>query len=432
MKKKNVVKLLISVLIIAVLTYLAIFGLKIGNKTIIKNVKEIKTGLDISGGVTIIYQANSEDGTEITEEDLQKSVAVIRKRLEKVNIFDYIVRTDIATSQIYIEIPTNTNDTTVDPLEAVKGLDKTAKVEFRDPDGNVLLSGDDIKSAKYSNEAVDSTGLPSPHVVLTFSEVGSKKFSDSTEKLVGKTMGIYLDDEEISAPSVNEKIESNIAIITMATTKSYDERKAEAENLAMLIDSGALPFNLTVISKEYVGPYIGQKALEVSIKAGIIALTIVFIIMIVVYKMQGLVADIALVSYMAIMLLILSSTGISLTLPGIAGIILSIGMAVDANVIIFERFKEELKNKLTPEKAFDRSFKEASSAIIDGNVTTFTVAILLYIFGMSSIKGFGILLAIGVALSLFTSMIVTKYILRQILPLMNKYPKLFSRNKEVK
>lgn len=432
MKKKNVVKLLISVLIIAVLTYLAIFGIKIGNKTIIKNVKEIKTGLDISGGVTIIYQANSEDGAEITEEDLQKSVAVIRKRLEKVNIFDYIVRTDVATSQIYIEIPTNTNDTTVDPLEAVKGLDKTAKVELRDPDGNVLLSGDDIKSAKYSNEAVDSTGLPSPHVVLTFSEVGSKKFADSTEKLVGKTMGIYLDDEEISAPSVNEKIESNIAIITMATTKSYDERKAEAENLAMLIDSGALPFNLTVISKEYVGPYIGQKALEVSIKAGIIALTIVFIIMIVVYKMQGLVADIALVSYMAIMLLILSSTGISLTLPGIAGIILSIGMAVDANVIIFERFKEELKNKLTPEKAFDRSFKEASSAIIDGNVTTFTVAILLYIFGMSSIKGFGILLAIGVALSLFTSMIVTKYILRQILPLMNKYPKLFSRNKEVK
>lgn len=431
MKKKNVLKLLISVVVIAVIAYLSIFGLKIGDKTIVKSAKEIKTGLDISGGVTIIYQANSEEGVAITEQDLEKSVAVIRKRLEKVNIFDYIVRTDPEMSQIYIEIPTNTQDASVDPLEAVKGLDKTAKVEFRDPDGNVLLSGDDIKSAAYSNEAVDSTGLPSPHVVLTFSEEGSTKFAEATGNLVGKTMGIYLDDEEISAPHVNEKIESNTAIITMGQG-TFEERKAEAQNLAVLIDSGALPFSLSVISKEYVGPYIGQQALEISIKAGIVALIIVFVIMIVVYRMQGFAASIALVSYVAIMILILSTTGISLTLPGIAGIILSIGMAVDANVIIFERFKEELKGKVAPERAFDRSFKASSSAIIDGNVTTFTVAILLYIFGMSSIKGFGILLAIGVLLSLFTSMVVTKYLLRQLLPVIVKHPKLFATSKEVK
>lgn len=431
MKKKNVLKLLISIVVIAVIAYLSVFGLKIGDKTIVKSAKEIKTGLDISGGVTIIYQANSEDGVAITEQDLEKSVAVIRKRLEKVNIFDYIVRTDPEMSQIYIEIPTNTQDASVDPLEAVKGLDKTAKVEFRDPDGNVLLSGDDIKSAAYSNEAVDSTGLPSPHVVLTFSEEGSTKFAEATGNLVGKTMGIYLDDEEISAPHVNEKIESNTAIITMGQG-TFEERKAEAQNLAVLIDSGALPFSLSVISKEYVGPYIGQQALEISIKAGIVALIIVFVIMIVVYRMQGFAASIALVSYVAIMILILSTTGISLTLPGIAGIILSIGMAVDANVIIFERFKEELKGKVAPERAFDRSFKASSSAIIDGNVTTFTVAILLYIFGMSSIKGFGILLAIGVLLSLFTSMVVTKYLLRQLLPVIVKHPKLFATSKEVK
>lgn len=431
MKKKNVLKLLISIVVIAVIAYLSVFGLKIGDKTIVKSAKEIKTGLDISGGVTIIYQANSEDGVAITEQDLEKSVAVIRKRLEKVNIFDYIVRTDPEMSQIYIEIPTNTQDASVDPLEAVKGLDKTAKVEFRDPDGNVLLSGDDIKSAAYSNEAVDSTGLPSPHVVLTFSEEGSTKFAEATGNLVGKTMGIYLDDEEISAPHVNEKIESNTAIITMGQG-TFEERKAEAQNLAVLIDSGALPFSLSVISKEYVGPYIGQQALEISIKAGIVALIIVLVIMIVVYRMQGFAASIALVSYVAIMLLILSTTGISLTLPGIAGIILSIGMAVDANVIIFERFKEELKGKVAPERAFDRSFKASSSAIIDGNVTTFTVAILLYIFGMSSIKGFGILLAIGVLLSLFTSMVVTKYLLRQLLPIISKHPKLFATSKEVK
>ena len=432
MKKQNFIKLLIGIIIIFLFAYLSVFGLKIGGRTIIKSAKEIKTGLDISGGVTIIYQANSDDGSEITEFDLQKSVAVIRKRLEKINIFDYIVRTDTQTSQIYIEIPTNTNDSSVDPLEAVKGLDKTAKVEFRDPDGNVLLSGDDIKSAKYSDEAVDSTGLPSPHVVLTFSDEGTTKFTEATEKLIGQVMGIYLDDEVISEPVVNSRIDSNTAIITMGSTSSYTERKEEAQNLAILIDSGALPFSLSVISKEYVGPYIGQQALEVSIYAGIVALAIVFVIMLVIYKAQGLAADLALVAYVAIILLILSSTGISLTLPGIAGIILSVGMAVDANVIIFERFKEELKGKIAPDKAFDRAFKSSSSAIIDGNVTTFTVAILLYIFGMSSIKGFGILLAIGVVISLISALIITKFILRQLLPVINKHPKLFAVKKEVK
>lgn len=431
MKSKNILKLFISIVIIVLLFVLAIFGLKIGDKTIVKSVKEIKTGLDISGGVTIIYQANSDNGTEITEEDLQKSVTVIRKRLEKLNIFDYIVRTDDATSQIYVEIPTNSKNQSGDPLEAVKGLDKTAKVEFRDPDGNVLLSGDDIKSAKYSDEAVDNTGLPAPHVVLTFSDEGSQKFADATEKLVGQVMSIYLDEESISEPTVNSKIESSTAIITMGSASSYAERKTEAKELADLIDSGALPFNLNVISKEYIGPYIGQKALEVSIYAGIVALIVVFLIMIIIYRIPGLVADIALVAYTAIVLLIVSTTGISLTLPGIAGIILSIGMAVDANVIIFERFKEEMKGKSAPDKAFDRAFKSASSAIIDGNVTTVTVALLLYIFGMSSIKGFGILLAIGVIVSMFTALFVTKFLLKQFLPMVVKHPKLFNVKKEV-
>lgn len=431
MKKQNVIKFILSIIIIFLIAYLAVFGLSIKGRTIVKSARGIKTGLDISGGVTIIYQANSDDESEITEEDLQKSVAVIRKRLEKVNIFDYIVRTDPQTSQIYIEIPTNTKDSSVDPLEAVKGLDKTAKVEFRDPDGKVLLSGDDIKSAKYSDEAVDSTGLPSPHVVLTFSDEGATKFTEATEKLIGKVMGIYLDDEVISEPIVNSRIDSNTAIITMGSSSSYADRKEEAQNLAILIDSGALPFNLNVISKEYVGPYIGQQALEVSIYAGMVALVVVFIIMLVVYKMQGLAADIALIAYVAIILLILSTTGISLTLPGIAGIILSIGMAVDANVIIFERFKEEMKAKVAPDRAFERAFKSSSSAIIDGNVTTFTVAILLYIFGMSSIKGFGILLAIGVVISLLTALVITKFLLKLLLPIVNKHPKLFALKKEV-
>ena len=378
-----------------------------------------------------MYQANADDGTEISQEDLKKSETVIKKRLEAKNIFDYIVRSDVSTSQIYVEIPANTDDTSKDPLSAVEGLDKTAKIEFRDPDGNVLLAGDDIKSAKYSEDPIDNTGLPSPHVVLTFSDEGTKKFAEATANLVGKTLSIYLDDEEITAPVVNEKIESSTAIITMGTG-TYSEKKTQAEEYAMLIDSGTLPFNLSVVSKEYVGPYVGQKALEVSIEAGIVALIIICLVMIVCYRLPGVVSSIALIAYVAIVLLIMSSTGISLTLPGIAGLILSAGMAVDANVIIFERFKEELRNKLSPTKAFEKSFKAAMAAVVDGNVTTFAVAILLYIFGTGPVKGFGIVLAVGVVVSLFTAVVVTKFILKQILPLGAKHVSLFGIKKEAK
>lgn len=434
MKGSNILKIIIVTIVVALLAYVAIFGIKIGDKTIIKSAKQINTGLDISGGVTIVYQASLEDeNSQITEEDLSKSSTVIKKRLENLNIFDYIVRTDSSTNQIYVEIPADINDTSKDPLEAVKGLDKTAKVEFRDPDGNVLLSGTDIKSAKYSEDAVDSTGLPSPHVVLTFSEEGTKKFAEATANLVGKAISIYLDEDEISAPVVNSKIESSTAIITMGSSASYAERLEEAKDLALLIDSGALPVSLNVISKEYVGPYIGQKALNVSVKAGVVALIIIVLILIIKYRLPGIVASISLIAYTALDILILTTTSISLTLPGIAGLILSIGMAVDANVIIFERLKEELSSKkISAEKGFERSFKNAMAAIIDGNVTTIIVALLLYIFGTGTIKGFGIVLAIGVLLSLFTAIVLTKFTLKQFLPLASKNMWLFGAKKEEK
>lgn len=434
MKKTNIIKIICIVVIIALLAYTAVFGINIGGKQIIKSAKKINTGLDISGGVTIVYQASLEnENSQITEEDLSKSSTVIKKRLENLNIFDYIVREDTSTNQIYVEIPADTADESKDPLEVVKGLDKTAKVEFRDPDGNVLLSGTDIKSAKFSDEAVDQTGLPSPHVVLNFSEEGSQKFAEATSNLIGKQISIYLDEDCISSPTVSSKIESSNAIITMGNSTSYDERTQEAKELALLIDSGALPVSLNVISKEYVGPYIGQKALNVSVQAGIVALIVIIIILIVKYRLPGLVASISLIAYTAIDILILNIASISLTLPGIAGIILSIGMAVDANVIIFERLKEELKSgKISAQKGFERSFKNAMAAIIDGNVTTIIVAILLYIFGTGTIKGFGITLAIGVIISLFTAIILTKFTLKQFLPLAEKNKWLFGIKKEEK
>ncbi|MEG2235934.1 MAG: protein translocase subunit SecD [Clostridia bacterium] len=430
MKSKNILNLVIILVVIIVFAYLSIFGLTINGKTIIKSAKNIKTGLDISGGVSITYQAISDEG-EITTDDLKKSEAVIRKRLEKINIYDFFVRLDDSTKQMYVEIPAKVEDKTRDPLEAVKGLDKTAKIEFKDPDGKVLLSGTDIKGAKYSEEPTDKTGLPSPHVVLNFSEEGSKKFADATEKLVGKTLSITLDNEVITAPGVNEKIESDTAIITMGKG-TYAEKKAEATEYAMLIDSGVLPFSLKVIDKEYIGPYSGQKALDISIKAGIVSLLVIAIFMICVYRLPGVVATIALIAYTSIVLFVMVITGTSLTLAGIAGLILSIGMAVDANVIIFERFKEEIKNNIGYKKAFERSFKNAMAAIIDGNTTTFIIAFLLYIFGIGPVKGFGLILAIGVIVSVFTAVFVTKTILKQIISMADKNPFLFGIKKEVK
>ena len=430
MKKDNIIKIVISIVVMLLLGYLAIFGLKVGDKTIIKGAKSIKTGLDISGGVTVLYQAEAEEGKEITADDLEKSKAVIEKRLEAKNIYDYIIRVDSNTNQINVEIPTDTSDTSVDPLAAIEGLDRTAVVEFRDSDNNVLLKGDDIQSAKYSEDAVDSTGIGTPHVVLNFSDEGRQKFAEATEKMVGKAMPIYLDEECITSPTVNSKIDSSTAIITVGNG-TYAEKKKIAEEYAMLIDSGSLPFNLKIVNKEYIGPYVGQQALEVSVRAGIVALVVICLIMLIIYRLPGVVASISLIIYVSILLLVISNTGISLTLSGIAGLILSIGMAVDANVIIFERLKEELAKKVASGKAFEKSFKNAMSTIIDGNVTTLIVAFTLYFLGSGMVKGFGLVLALGVLLSLLTALVVSKFILKQFMPLANKNTFLFGIKKEV-
>lgn len=430
MKKGNILKMVISLVIMILLAYLAIFGIKVGDTTIVKGIRDIKTGLDISGGVSIVYQAESEDGEEITQSDLEKSKAVIQNRLEAKNIYDYIIRLDTNTNQINVEIPADTSDTSVDPLAAVEGLDQTAVVQFRDSDGNVLLEGDDIESAQYSDDAVDSTGIGTPHVILTFSQEGATKFAEATEELVGKEMPIYLDEECIASPLVNSKIDSSTAIITVGEG-TYAEKKATAEEYAMLIDSGSLPFNLNVVNKEYIGPYVGQQALQVSVKAGAVALILVCLIMIIKYRLPGIVSTIALVIYISLLLLIIANTGTTMTLSGIAGLILSIGMAVDANVIIYERLKEELSKKLAYKKAFDKSFKNAMTTIIDGNITTIIVALVLYLLGSGMVKGFGIVLALGVILSLFTAVVVTKFILKQFMPLAGKSTRLFGLKKEV-
>ncbi len=429
MKAKNIVIFSVTTLIILAACYLCIFGIKINDKVYFKCIDNIKTGLDISGGVTVTYQAV--DNNEITKEGLNTAKAVICKRVEASGIYDYFVRVDEAKNQITIEIPADTSDTTVDPLEVVKSLAQTAEIKFVDENGNVLLAGSDIASASVSTDPVDSTGMPSPHVVLNFSEEGSKKFADATDKNVGKKISIMLDDMTLVDPTVNEKIESNTAVITLGYG-TYSEKKDKATEYATLINSGALPFTLEVINKEYIGAYVGSRALEVSIKVSIIVMILIIIFMIIIYRIQGVVASIALIAYATLILIAMSFFGISLTLPGIAGILLSIGMSVDSNVLIFERFNDELREKVSCRKAFEKSFKNAMTAIVDGNITTIIVALLLFILGTSTVKGFGLVIFIGVVLSLFTSVFITRLLLKQILPLADKSKTLFGIKKEVK
>lgn len=423
MKKNNLLKLIISVVLIAILCYSAIFGIKINGKVYLKPAKDISTGLDINGGVSIVYEANTEK--KVGAEELQKALNVLRKRLENKNIYDATVRLDEAKEHIYLEIPANTKDAK-DPLEVVEGIDKTAVVTFRDSEGNILVSGTDIAGAEYSENPTSESGLPDPHTVLRFSQEGRVKFKEATAKNVGKILSIYLDDIMISDPYVSSEIDSPEAIITFGGNKEYAEKQKEAKEVSMLIDSGSLPFSLNVINKEFVGPTIGQKALEVSVYAGVLALAIVVLFMLVMYKLPGIVAALALIAYTALFIIIMVQSGITLTLPGIASLILSIGMAVDANVIIFERLKEELKNGRSPERAFENSFSKALKAIIDGNITTLIIAMFLYIFGIGTIKGFGLVLGLGVILSMFTSIFITKFLLKQLIGLSKKYKGIFA------
>lgn len=428
MKLKNILILTITIAIFITITILGIYGLNIGGNVVWKKFTQIKTGLDISGGVQIVYQAK-QDGA-ISKTDLDKAKTVLSVRLENKNIYDYTVRVDYDKSLIYLEIPVNAKDKTQDPLSVVQGLDKTAKIEFRDPIDNVVISGTDIKTAEYSEKATNESGLADPHVILTLTDEGKKKFADATEKLIGQYIGIFMDSDPISVPRVSERIDTYNPIITMGN-QEYKVKKEEAQQLSNLIASGALPFTLSIINKEYVGPFVGYHALNLCIYAGIVGLIIISIFMLFVYRLPGLIANITLYIYVALFLTILAQTGITLTLPGIAGLVLSIGMAVDANVIIFERLKEEIRLGRSVTRALDNSYSRAMIAILDSNITTLIAAFMLYIFGIGSVKGFGIVLALGTVLSMFTAITISKHILRQIVGVAIKNIGLFISRKEI-
>ncbi len=407
MKARSWVTLGITVLLIVVVSYVALFGVQVG-KYILKPVSDaISLGLDLRGGISTEYVATDTTADNF-DELMDGTIEVLRSRLTNSGFTEANVARQ-GNDRIRVEIPDIS-----DPEEVVAIIGKPAHLEFRDPSGDVIIEGKDIKVA----EVLQDTSTTMPVVSFKLNSEGTDKFAKATARLIGSAISIYLDDELISAPTVNEVIPNGEGMISYGDgNMTYDETLEEAQNLAMLIMSGALPLDIEESETRAISATLGIKAIDGALLAGLIGLALVIIFMIVMYRLPGVASALALCIYVLIVFYALAITGAQLTLQGIAGILLGIGMAVDANVIIFERFREELKAGRTPANALTFGYKNALSAIIDSNVTTIIAAAVLLWLGTGTIKGFATTLLIGVIASLLTAVFVTKFLCKQVLRL---------------
>ena len=424
MKKAKRNSVLTIVIFIALLA-LGIFTTKVGlGSEHVGTAENIILGLDLAGGVSITYEVQEDNPS-------QQDMADTKKRLQR--------RADVYStdSNVYqegsdrftIEIPGVS-----DANKILEELGKPGALEFLDEDNYQkyisneayvpLLTGSDVKNA---NAAIDNSGTVKEYIVqLAFTDEGTQKFADATSANVGKRIYIIYDNAVASAPTVQTAITGGNAVINGM------EDSEEAEKLAETIRIGALPLTLKELRSNEVGATLGQDALKTTLKAGAIGMVIVALIMIILYLMPGLIAVLALVAYVVLMLLSLNFFNASLTLPGLAGIVLTIGMAVDANVIIFTRIKEELGAGATVKSAIDSGFNKALSSILDSNITTLIAAVVLYIMGIGSVKGFALTLGIGIVLSMFTALVVTKNLLKAFYTLGLQNPKFYGSKKEAK
>lgn len=398
-KLKKVLAVLI-IIITAFAWYLTAFGL---GDAVEPTKDKIKLGLDIKGGVYVVMEAQTDLEGEELRELMEQTQAVIEERVNQMGLAEPIVTIE-GEKRIRIELPGAENAD-----EAIEQIGRTAQLQFALADGTIVLDGSNVKDA--STGTAQDGGYA---VNLVFDSEGADLFANATttayqggvtsmiEGVDSKAIMIILDGQIISAPRVNEPIAGGQCEITGQFTQE------EATNLAALIRGGALPVELVEITSSVQTAKIGFDALENSIIAGIIGLILVFILMIVGYRLLGLVANLALLLYVVILLNIMAAVGSVLTLPGIAGIILGIGMAVDANVVIFARIREEMSAGKSTKLAVHNGFKRAMKTVIDSQVTTLIAAVILYQIGTSTVKGFAWTLMIGIIVSLFTAVIVTR------------------------
>lgn len=368
-------------------------------------------GLDLRGGVYVEYSCAAPEGSEADFGTLLSgTIRVIQERLTDKGYAEATVQ-QIGTDGIRVEIPDVT-----DPSAVLDLIGSTAKLEFKDPEGNTFMDGSMVKTAVYQFNEGDH------QVAFTLTDEGAKIFADMTSNNIGKTLGIYLDGEELLAPTVQNAITTGSGVITQMQSAEY------AQTVAAQIQSGALPMELTQQKVDTVSATLGTDALSTSVLAAVIGLVLIMALMIFRYRLNGVVASWALCDYVIILFFLLAVIpGIQLTLPGLAGIVLGIGMAVDANVIIFERFNEELRAGRGIRTALRTGFKNAMSAILDANVTTLIAAIVLMFFGTGSIQGFAKTLLLGVVVSMLSAVVITRFLMKNIINLGVKDKRMFAK-----
>lgn len=407
---KGIVCLLALLAVVAGLFYTALMGLGDDGSG---SLSDIKLGLDLAGGVSITYQTVDENPSET---DMQDTIYKLQLR-----VAGYSNEAEVyqeGSDRINVDIPGVSDANAI-----LEELGQPGTLSFQDPEGNVVLTGDDVETAQPASTKNQLTGATEYYVSLQLTDEGSQKFAEATEANVGKSISIIYDGQVVRTPTVKEKITGgNCSIDGMA---SYED----ANQLASTIRIGSLPLELKEIRSNVVGAKLGQDAISTSLKAGLVGFILVAILMIVLYWIPGVAAAVALAFYVALVIVFLSAFDITLTLPGIAGIILSIGMAVDANVIIFARIREELAAGRGVKSAVKEGFSKALSAIVDGNVTTLIAAAVLLWRGSGTVKGFAQTLALGIVLSMFTALVITRLALNSLYNIGFQSEKLYGKAK---
>ncbi|MBO5485528.1 MAG: protein translocase subunit SecD [Eubacterium sp.] len=435
-KVKGFLQILLVVILIAAFGFVAGKGIGSGQRGSAKN---IRLGLDLRGGVSVTYQANKENPTE---QEMSDTINKMQRRVQDLSTEAAVYKE--GDNRITIDIPGVSNSAEIlDKLGRAGSLQFILYANLKDKDGNagqvkegdvvtfdekdVELDGSTIAEAKATTQQSSTTGASQNVVQLKFNSKGVKKFATVTGGHVGEQLAIVYDGKLVSAPNLQTEITDGECVIE----GGFDEF-SEAEELASTLRIGALPLELTNIHDNVVGATLGSEALKSSIMAGIIGLILIIIFMIVTYRLPGVASSIALIFYIGMMLLALNGLDVTLTLPGIAGIILSIGMAVDANCIIFTRIREELATGKTVSSAIKIGFSKALSAIVDGNVTTLIAALVLYLKGSGTVKGFAQTLAIGIILSMITALFITRLLMNAFVSLGLDNVKLYGVQKERK
>ena len=408
--KNSICSFVLMLLCVVLCVTVAICGVsKLGIKSVMDE-DAINKGLDLVGGSSITFSAVPDENDEDFDVNtaLTKVETILRDRLDNLSYSEATIAR-VGNDKIRVEIPGIS-----DPNAAAETLGSTAKLEFKDADGNVIFEGDAVKGAVANFGPVGNSMANQYHVVLEFTPEGQKLFAQATAAAATRKadgtnfIDIELDGMNISHASVDEAINNSTCTISGNFTEE------DAVELAGLIDSGNLPVELRQEEVRHVGATLGSDALSSSLKAGAIGILLVMVFMILVYRLPGFISAIALIGYVAIIAILLVFYRVNLSLPGIAGIILTIGMAVDANVIIYERIKEELRAGKTVRSAVKAGFSGATTSIVDSNVTTLIAAVVLAIMGTGAVYGFAITLLIGTLVSMFTALVVTRVFLTSV------------------